>query len=314
MKETIMSAHLRKLRGQIDPVLTNFAVGYKQAEFIGEKIMPVVFTDTEGVQVPKFGKGSFIEYQTERAVGAASNIITLDSPSYLPVVLEEHDLATGVDYREQAESLFDEQAKATRRSVNGVQLRQEIETATLLQSKGAYESGHYQDLSLTKQWSDKDADPVKDVANARETVRAACGVRPNVLVLGASVAHALSYHPVLQGLLSNNTHKLITPELMKMLFEVDEIIIGNAVSTPAPNKQTKDIWGGFAALIVRPTVHSSGNDEGEPSFGYTFRRKGLPVVDRYNEVGGKVEYARYTDIRKVAAVGGACGFLFDKAV
>lgn len=309
-----MSAHLRKLRGQIDPVLTNLAVGYKQAEFISEKIMPVVFTDKEGVQVPKFGKGSFIEYQTERAVGAASNIITLDSPSYMPVVLEEHDLATGVDYREQAESLFDEQAKATRRSVNGVQLRQEIETATLLQSKGAYESGHYQDLSLTKKWSDQTADPVKDVANAREVVRAACGVRPNVLILGASVAHVLSYHPVLQSLLSNNTHKLITPELMKTLFEVDEIIIGNAVSTPAPNKQTRDIWGGFAALIVRPTVHSSGNDESEPSFGYTFRRKGLPVVDRYNEVGGKVEYARYTDIRKVAAVGGACGFLFDKAV
>ena len=131
-----MSAtHLRKLRGQIDPVLTNLAVGYKQAEFVGEKIMPVVFTDKEGLQVPTFGKGSFVEYDTERAVGAASNVITLDVPNYLPVVLEEHDLAAGVDYREEAESLFDEQAKATRRVTSGVQLRQEIETATLLQVK-----------------------------------------------------------------------------------------------------------------------------------------------------------------------------------
>lgn len=309
-----MSSHLRKLRGQIDPVLTQIAVGYKQGEFISEKIMPVVYTDKEGVQVPKFGKGSVVEYATERAVGAASNIITLDTPSYLPVVLEEHDLAAGVDYREQAESLFDEQAKATRRATVGVQLRQEMEAATLLQSKTVYESGHSQDLSLTKKWSDKTADPVKDVANAREVVRAACGVKPNVLVLGASVAHALAYHPVLQGLLGNNAHKIITPELMKMLFEVDEIIIGNAVSAPAPNKQSKDIWGGFAALIVRPTIQSSGNDEGEPTFGYTFRRRGMPVIDRYTEHGGKVEYARYTDIRKVAAVGGACGFLFEKAV
>ena len=116
-----MSAtHLRKLRGQIDPVLTNLAVGYKQAEFVGEKIMPVVFTDKEGLQVPTFGKGSFVEYDTERAVGAASNVITLDVPNYLPVVLEEHDLAAGVDYREEAESLFDEQAKATRRVTSGV--------------------------------------------------------------------------------------------------------------------------------------------------------------------------------------------------
>lgn len=308
------ASRLRKLRGQIDPVLTNLAFGYKQAEFIGEKIMPVVFTDAEGIQAPKFGKGSFVEYQTERAVGAASNVITMDVPSYLPVVLEEHDLAAGVDYREEAESLFDEQAKATRRATSGVQLRQEIETATLLQSKSAYESGHYKDLSAATKWSDKTADPVKDIADAKEVVRAACGVRPNVLVLGAAVAHQLAYHPALQNVLGSNERKLITPELMKVIFDVDEVIIGNAVSAPAPNKQTKDVWGNFAALVVRPKVHTSGNDEGEPSFGYTFRRKGMPIVDKYMDVGMKVEFARYTDIRKVVAVGGACGFLFDKAV
>ncbi|XXQ69001.1 hypothetical protein ACKLNO_03850 [Neisseriaceae bacterium B1] len=308
-------AHLRKLRGQIDPVLTNLAVGYKQAEFVGEKIFPVVITDKEGVQVPTFGKGSFVEYETERAVGAASNVITLDGMKLLPVVLEEHDLAAGVDYREDAESLFDEFAKATRRVVSGIQLRQEVETATLLQSKNTYESGHYQDLSAAHKWSDyTNSDPVKDIANAKNTVRAACGTRPNMLVLGASVAHALSYHPALQAVLGSNERKLITPELMKVIFDVDEVIIGNAISAPAPNKQTKDVWGNFAALIVRPKVITSGNDEGEPAFGYTFRRKGMPVVDRYSEQGNKVEFSRYTDIRKVAAVGGACGFLFDKAV
>lgn len=310
-----MSAtHLRKLRGQIDPVLTQIAVGYKQAEFISEKIMPVVWSDREGVQAPKFGKGSVVEYNTERAVGAASNIITLDVPSYLPVVLEEHDLAAPVDYRQEAESLFDEQAKATRRATAGVQLRQEIEAATLLQSKSVYENGHSKDLSLTTKWSDANANPVKDVADAKEVVRAACGVRPNVLVLGASVAHALSYHKALQDILGANERKLITPELLKALFEVDEVLIGNAVSAPAPNKQAKDVWGNFAALIVRPTIQESGNDEGQPAFGYTFRRKGMPVVDRYSEHGNKVELSRYTDIRKVAAVGGACGFLFEKAV
>lgn len=308
------ASHLRKLRGQIDPVLTNLALGYKQSEFIGEKIMPVVFTDREGVQVPKFGKGSFVEYATERAVGAASNVITLDSPSFLPIVLEEHDLAVGVDYREQAESMFDEQAKATRRATIGVQLRQEVETATLLQNRATYESGHHKDLSAATQWSNANANPIKDIADAKETVRAACGVRPNVLVLGAKVAHTLMYHPALQAALGSGERKLITPELLKILFDVDEVLIGNAVSAPAPNKQTQDVWGAFAALIVRPTVHSSGNDEGEPSFGYTFRRKSMPVVDRYTETGGKVEFARYTDIRKVAAVGGACGFLFEKAV
>ena len=76
-----MSTHLKQLRGQIDPVLTNLALGYKQAEFIGERIMPVVFTDKEGLRVPVFGKGLLVEYTTEGAVGAASNISTLDRPN-----------------------------------------------------------------------------------------------------------------------------------------------------------------------------------------------------------------------------------------
>ncbi len=68
------------------------------------------------------------------------------------------------------------------------------------------------------------------------------------------------------------------------------------------------------SLIVRPHAVSDGNDEGEPAFGYTFRRRGMPLIDRYDGVGSKVEYARYTDIRKAAVVGSACGYLFEKAV
>lgn len=310
-----MSAHLRKLRGQIDPVLTNLAVGYKNAEFVAEKIFPQVYTDTEGVQVPVFGKGSFVEYDTKRAVGAASNVITLDSPNYLPVVLEEHDLSVGVDYREKAESKFDEQAKATRRATKGVQLRQEIETATLLQNKSVYQSGHSKDLASATQWSADSSNPLMDIETARETVRAACGVRPGVLVVGASVLSALKRHPELIKALGANERKtLLTVDQLKNLLELDDIIVGQAVSAPAANKATKDVWGKFASLIVRPPLVSDGNDEGEPAFGYTFRRRGMPLVDRYDEVGGKVEYARFTDIRKAAVVGSACGFLFENAV
>ena len=310
-----MSSHLRRLRGQVDPVLTNLAVGYKNAEFIAEKIFPQVFTDKEGVQVPVFGKGSFVEYDTKRAVGAASNVITLDAPNYLPIVLEEHDLAAGVDYREQAESLFNERAKATRRATKGVQLRQEIETAALLQAKSAYQSGHTKDLAATKKWSADNSDPLADIESARETVRAACGVRPGVLVVGDSVLSQLKRNKALLASLSANDRKsLLTVEQLKNLLELDDIIVGQAVSSVATGKSTKDVWGKFASLIVRPELVSDGNDEGEPAFGYTFRRRGMPVVDRYEEVGGKVEYARYTDIRKAAVVGSACGFLFENAV
>lgn len=308
-----MSKYLSDLREQ-DEVLTNLAVGYKQGAFIGERIAPVVFTDKEGIKVPKYGKGAFVEYDTERAVGADSNVITLDSGTYMPVVLEEHDLAAGVDYREQHESRFDEHAKAMRRVVAGIQLRQEREIAHLIQSKASYLPSHVKDASASK-WSATGTDIQEMIATAKETVRQSCGVKPNVLVLGASVYHQLTLNANLRGLVASGEHKtLLNHDLLKTLLDVEDIIVGEAVSAPDGKKATQDIWGKFASLIVRPNIATDGNDENIPAFAYTFRRRGMPVIDRYDGVGGKVEYVRYTDIRKAAVIGGACGYLFENII
>lgn len=309
-----MSAtHLSHLRGK-DEVLTNLATGHMQSGFIGEMIMPVVYADKEGIKVPIFGKGSLVEYETERAVGANSNIITLDKSATLPVVLEEHDLAVGVDYREQHESWFDEHAKATRRVVSGVQLRQEAEIARLIQNKSVYANTHHKDFASAK-WTADDSDIQTIIDDAKEKVRLATGVTPKTLVLSGQVYAQIRRNAKLRSLISDNANKpLLNIDTLKELLELDEILVGNAVSAPAINKQTHPIWGNFASLIIRPNQIPTGNDEGVPAFGYTFRRRGLPVVDRYTEVGGKVEYVRYTDIRKSAVVGGACGFLFENVI
>lgn len=311
-----MSKYLAELRER-DEVLTNLAVGYRQAGFVGEKIAPVVMTEKEGVKVPVFGKGSFVEYETERAVGAASNVITLDRGKTMPVVLEEHDLAAGVDYREQHESRHDEKAKATRRVTTGIQLKQELEIARLIQDKGVYQSGHSEDLASTaeKQWSHEKSDVQEAIETAKEKVRAACGIRPNVLVVGAQVLSKLRMNEGLRANLSANDRKvLLNIDILKNLLDVEDIIVGEAVYAEGSNKATKDVWGNFASLIVRPTIIADGNDEGQAAFAYTFRRRGMPVVDRYAGVGGKVEYVRYTDIRKAAVVGGACGYLFQNPI
>jgi hypothetical protein len=61
--------------------------------------------------------------------------------------------------------------------------------------------------------------------------------------------------------------------------------------------------------VAPVTAGAESADENEPSFGYTFRRRGMPVVDKYPGAGGKVNYCRYTDIYKVAVVGGDAGYL-----
>ena len=80
-----MSDYLKNLR-VADPVLTTIAQGYAPNQFVAETIMPVVSVEKEAVKVPVHGShAAFFEYDTERAVGADSNVITIDSNAWLTV-------------------------------------------------------------------------------------------------------------------------------------------------------------------------------------------------------------------------------------
>lgn len=183
-----------------------------------------------------------------------------------------------------------------------------------MQTKSVYAGAHSKDFASAK-WTSDDSDLQTIIDDAKEQVRSATGVTPKTLVLSGQVYTQIRRNAKLRSLISDNANKpLLNINTLKELLELDKILIGNAVSIGVGNKQVKPIWGNFASLIVRPDQVAMGNDEGVPAFGYTFCRRGLPVVDRYSENGGKVEFVRYTDIRKSAVVGGACGFLFENVI
>ncbi|AJC66483.1 hypothetical protein [Dickeya zeae] len=305
-----MSDYLRGKR-IVDPVLTSIARGYRNAAFIGENLFPVVLAEKEGIIVPLFGKGAFVEYDTERAIGAESNVLLREKSSSMDIVLNEHDLAAPVDYREQAESLFNEETKAARRATNGIDLKRELYAARLAQDPKIYLDKSKKSLAAAERWAGGKGQPVTLIEEGIEAVRNAMGVRPNVMTLGASVMAALRYHPAIQAQIGANERKRITEQILADIFNIEKVLVGGAVSSPAVGKDQSDIWGDSLMLhyVAPVTAGAESADENEPSFGYTFRRRGMPVVDKYPGAGGKVNYCRYTDIYKVAVVGGDAGYL-----
>ncbi|MFJ5507731.1 hypothetical protein [Pectobacterium jejuense] len=305
-----MSDYLRGKR-VVDPVLTSVARGYRNAAFIGENIFPIVQVEKEGIVVPLFGKGAFVEYDTERAVGAESNILMREKSSSMDLVLNEHDLAVPVDYREQAESLFNEEAKAIRRATSGVNLKRELYAARLAQDPKVYLADSKKALAAAERWANGKGEPVTAIEAGIEAVRNATGLRPNLMTMGASVMSVLRYHPAIQAQIGANERKRITAEILQDIFQIPKVVIGEPVSSKDAKKAPIDVWADNLMLhyVSPPQPGTESADENEPSFGYTFRRKGMPVSDKYPGVGGKVSYARFTDIYKVAVVGGDAGYL-----
>ncbi|HHJ4156596.1 TPA: hypothetical protein ACQJI5_000962 [Citrobacter freundii] len=316
-----MSDYLKGKR-VVDPVLTSIARGYKNAAFIGERIFPIVETDKEGVTVPTFGKTAFVEFETQRAVGADSNVLVREKTGSLDLVLNEHDLAAPVDYREKAESMFNEESKAIRRVTNGVNLKRELYAARLAQDPKVYVQGSVKALAAAERWVGGKGDPIGVIEAGIEAVRNKNGLRPNLMTMGASVMALLKFHPAIQAAIGANERKRITLEILKDLFQVEDVVVGEPVSMASmkdaqdKDKTPSDIWADNLMLhyVGKPQPGTTSADENEPSFGYTLRRKGMPVADKYDGAGGKVNYCRYTDIYKVAVVGGDAGYLISNIV
>lgn len=303
-----MADRLKQLR-IVDPVLTNLARGYRNAQLIGEALFPIAQMDKEAGTIPLFGKEAFELYDTERAIRAQSNIMTPDDVEGLDVVLREHDIAYPVDYREQSESMFDAEARASRRVVDVIDLRREVACARLAQNPATYLAGAKVTLSGASQWSNGGGDPIQDVERGKEVIRSRIGIRPNTITMGASVYASLKFHPKLWAALGSNERKLITVEHLKALFGVQGISIGEALANAGT---VGDIWGDSLQLayVAKPQGGAQTSYE-DPSFGYTLRRKGMPEIDTYPGSGGKVRYVRNTDIYKPVVVGADAGYLIS---
>lgn len=298
---------LSKLR-VVDPVLTNLATGYSNEQFVGDQLMPFVLVDKEGGKIPLFGKEHFKVYSTERALRAKSNRINPEDIGEVDVALDEHDLEYPIDYREDAESAFPLQARATNTVVEGIRLRHEVMVAEMVQNPASYSVGNKIALSGASRFTDDTSDPEGVVSDAKAAVRAKIVKEPNTMVIGYATWRVLKRHPKLKAILSDTRSRLVQLADLREIFEIENIVIGRAVKANDAGVTT-DIWGDNMVLAYVPKA-SGGHSPYEPSFGYTLRKKGNPVVDTRTE-DGKIELIRNTDIFRPFLLGADAGYLIS---
>ena len=300
---------LSKLR-VVDPVLTNLATGYTNEQFVGDQLMPFVLVDKEGGKIPLFGKEHFKVYSTERALRAKSNRINPEDIGEVDVALDEHDLEYPIDYREDAESAFPLQARATNTVVEGIRLRHEVMVADMVQNPANYSVGNKIALSGASRFTDDTSDPEGVVSDAKAAVRAKIVKEPNTMVIGYATWRVLKRHPQLKAILSETRSRLVQLADLREIFEIENIVIGKAVKASDAGITT-DIWVDNIVLAYVPTVKAAGDrSQFEPSFGYTLRKRGNPVVDTRTE-DGKIELIRNTDIFRPFLLGADAGYLIS---
>lgn len=294
----------------VDPVLTNIARGFNNAAHVATKIFPIVPVTKEGGKIPQFTKEAFKIYNTERAIRAKSNRINPENRSELDFVLTEHDLEYPIDYREQEEDILPLRLHATTVVTDGISLRLEKLAADIAQNLSTYPTGNKVTLAAGDKFTNTSSNPFVVFDAAKEAVRSKIAQRPNVCIMGAVSYNALKNHPAVHERIKYTERAIVTPELLRALFDFDELYVGDSVYSTDAGVFT-DIWSDNVVIAYVPKANKDvPRSYYEPAFAYTLRKKNNPVVDTYSEAG-KVEIIRNTDIFIPKVVGADAGYLIN---
>jgi hypothetical protein len=124
-----------------------------------------------------------------------------------------------------------------------------------------------------KQWNDSTSIPIENVRDAKRLVLERTGFEPNKLVLGRPVYDKLVDHPAIIDRIKYGqtvgAPARGTLALLAQLFEVDEVLVMNAIENTAKEGQTNShsFIGGKNALLTYSTPTPGLMT---PTGGYTF--------------------------------------------
>ena len=298
---------------RINAYLSEVARGYGNNSFIAENLFPIIDSEKEKIDIFQFNKEAFQLYDTERAIRANSNVISPKGFKKHTTTLKENDLSYPIDYREEEEAeKVKLQLHATNVVTEGLNLKLEKECADLVQNPDSYSDENKFILSGTSCFDDKNSDPQGVIDDAKDAVSAKIAQDPNTMIIGQSAWKVLKKHPQLVGLISDTKNKMVTLELLKEIFEVENIYIGKSIFSNAEGNFER-IWKDNIVLAYVPNLGAS-RTEYDPSFAYTVRKKDALQIDEYTKEGNKVKYIRATDIYTPFLVGPEAGFLISNVL
>jgi len=302
----------------VDPILTTVAQGHQNNELVAQYLFPVVPVAQRGGKIIQFGKEDFRLYNTGRTPGANTKRVQYGYQGN-PYALEDHSLEGSVPFEIMQEANaapgIDMGHTAVGKTQNIILLKSEVDAANIARDPANYASGNQVDLLLgNKQWSDHanvDSNPSADIETAKEAIRTATGKRPNVVVLSPKAYNACKQHPKIIDRIKYTGRDSVTTDMLATLWDVKKVVVGDGIYEDQAGVLT-DVWG--TDVIVAYTEMGTLADAGLPSYGYTYRLTGYPLVETpYMDRNAKLWAYPVNDSRAPVLAASGAGYLITDA-
>jgi len=223
--------------------LGNISVAYQQnaANFIAARVFPQVPVAQQFNQYWKYTKGDF--HRTEAKVRPPGTETpgsgwTVDLDTYAAIV---HGVHKDIDdqIRANADSVFNLEREATNFVTNQLLLKRDLDWITAYFATGIWTGGDVDGVpgapgaGQFQQWDQAGSTPIEDITNAGIAVMEGTGYTPNRLVLSPYVYNVLRNHETILDRIKYTQRGMVTAELLASLFDVDQVLVANAVQDTA---------------------------------------------------------------------------------
>ncbi|WDL96401.1 hypothetical protein [Alicyclobacillus sp. ALC3] len=301
--------------------LTQFSLRYNNADFVNEKLFPVVQVQEEWDSYVVYDQGMmFTIADTKRADGAESTQLdwNFGTADYHAEQYALKDIVTR-RARRNADKPLQLDVTTLQYVQNAVMLTKEYQAAQIATNPSTYAASNTTALSGTSQWNNSASTPLSDIQEAQAQIFTASRTYANVIVIPYQVALALAYNTQILDLVKYTHDNILlrgaggTPGsalLPQSLLGMEVVIAGAGYNTANPGQAASlaDVWG--TGVILAHVERAP--DLRSISFGKTFRTE--KYVRKWFDEEREGDWIEYNDIYDLNVVAASTGYLIQDAI
>ena len=274
----------------IDPILTQLAQGYKNAEGVATFFAPSVSMSVRAGRALTFGKEAFAAQSFLRSPGTNIQKISNEFGTR-SFALRQEAISWQIAEEVAAEAkngaaAIDLRAYAAKDAANRLMQSWEIEVASKVTDITQYESGNVLDLATYNSAADQFNSPTSDIEvlidDMKEQVRSQCSVYPNKMVISPDAFNALKRNKRIRDFMQRGI--LVNEKTLAEIFGLDEIRVARRLKLNQETGELENIYDNVAILFYHPSGATDGftpaldANYGTPSFAYTYTLSGYPIA------------------------------------
>ena len=266
----------------IDPALTAIAIAYKNQSYIANMVLPRITVGKQQFKFLQYSADQFFN-APDTFVGRRSkpSEVTLDA-SEVTDSTDDQALDGGVPRSDidNADERYDPLGDEVAFIMELIALRREMRAAAIVHSAATYDAGLKATLAGASQFSDITSKPIVVINGYLDLPL----MRPNQLVFSQPGWTKFRSHPeIVEAVLGTGAKAgSVTRQGVAELFEVDEILVGQARANAAKRGQAPNltrVWGNHIAMLYKAPVPQA---KGAVTFGGTFQW-GTPMASQWED-------------------------------